>query len=118
MNVRHVTTALALPCALVCAERAAGQDRSIFGPEDTVRSRIVPAASAETRLPFVAAEPRRASITSLQSWSVGPEAEVSLGRFRIVDQARRRTNMERERAPLQMDMETKAIAGAGLRVRF
>ena len=118
MNVRRVTTVLALPYALMTADRVAGQDRSAFGPEDTVRTRIVPAASAETRLPVFAAEPQRASITSLQSWSVGPEAEVSLGRFRIIDQARRRTNMERERAPLQMDMETKAIAGAGLRVRF
>lgn len=80
--------------------------------------RAITAAGTEGRLPLVAQAPPRAAITSLQSWSVANDAEISLGRFRVIDQARRRTNVERERHPLQMDMETKAIAGAGFRLRF
>ena len=117
MSVRRMKSALAFSCALVTVESASAQDRGTVGPRDPAQVRIVPGVSAEPRIPVVA-EARRAAITSLRSWSFGEDAELSLGRFRVIDQARRRTGLERERAPLQMEMETRPIAGAGFRVRF
>ena len=53
----------------------------------------------------------------IQSWAVDRDVEFGLGRFRV-SEARRRTNLENERNPARMEQPTRAIAGAGLRIRF
>ena len=121
MDVRRMMTALAVPCALLSAGIATGQNRGAYGPHDPVRVRTVaspnPSPNDEWRAP-VLPEPQRASITSIESWAIGDDAELSLGRFRVVDRARPRTHMERERNLINLEAETKGIAGAGVRVRF
>jgi hypothetical protein len=57
-------------------------------------------------------------MSMIESWSLGDNAQVGLGRFRVMEMARPRTNIERERAPLTMDRPTRPIMGAGLSIRF
>lgn len=119
MDLRRMMTVLAVPCAFVAAERAIGQDRS-YGPQDPARTSIVPSADdekQESRLPVIPEEPRGAPISMIESWTLDDNAEFGLGRFRVGEIARPRTNLERIRmAP--NDRENRAIAGAGLSIRF
>jgi hypothetical protein len=117
MNVRHLMVMLTVPCACIAAEQAIGQDRSVYGPQ--LRAPTQPAKATETnspRLPMLE-ERERARIEMLETWAVGDKAEVGIGRFQVGEIARGRTNTERVRDDL-MARDDKAIAGAGLRIRF
>jgi hypothetical protein len=119
MSLRRLMTALTIPCACVAAERAIGQDRSVYGPQEPATRSIVqqPPADARTqRLPVIE-EQRATKIDMLESWSVGDKAEFGIGRFRVGEIARQRTHVEQVREDL-MARENRAIAGAGLRLRF
>jgi hypothetical protein len=119
MNVRHLMVMLTIPCACIAAEQAIGQDRSVYGPQEPAPATLKPAPASDPdspRLP-VLEERDRARIEMLESWSVGDRAELGIGRFQVGEVARGRTNTERVRDDL-MARENKAIAGAGLRIRF
>jgi hypothetical protein len=119
MNARHLMVMLTIPCACVAAEQAIGQDRSVYGPPPPAPAASQPAPAPDPnspRLPMIE-ERERARIDMLESWQVGDKAELGIGRFQIGEVARARTNTERVRDDL-MARENKAIAGAGLRIRF
>jgi hypothetical protein len=119
MNVRHLMVMLTIPCACIAAEQAIGQDRSVYGPQEPAPAAINPAPAADPdspRLPVIE-ERERARVDMLEAWSVGDKAELGIGRFRIGEIARGRTNTERVRDDL-MARENRAVAGAGLRIRF
>ena len=121
MVVRRILTVLAIPCALISAERAIGQDRASVGPQDTAQPRIVPSPNddlMDQRTPVVPEPEREAPITMLEAWDLGDGAELGIGRFRVMQPARPPSHVERVRAPLDMERETRGIAGAGLIVRF
>jgi hypothetical protein len=120
MNARLLFAALAVPCLCAAAESAIGQDRSTYGPVDTVRP--APARSPEAdrdahRLPALDLREEQRRIEMIEAWQVGKRAEFGLGRFRVGEVARAPTHTERVRDDL-MARENKAIAGAGLRIRF
>jgi len=121
MNVRHLIAALTVPCACAAAERAVGQDRSVYGPVEpgaTAPLTAPPAADPRApRAPVLPREPRGAKVTMIENWQVGDRAEVGLGRFQVGEIARARTNTERVRDDL-MARENRSIAGAGVRIRF
>jgi hypothetical protein len=54
----------------------------------------------------------------IETWSLGRNAQLGLGRFRVMEVARPRSNVERVRDPLIMERETRPIAGAGINIRF
>ena len=121
MNVRHLMVMLTIPCACIAAEQAIGQDRSVYGPQEPAPATVKPAPAPDAdpdspRLP-VLEEQERARIEMLESWSVGDKAELGIGRFQVGEIARGRTNTERVRDDL-MARDNKAIAGAGMRIRF
>ncbi len=68
------------------------------------------------RAPVLEEPPQPETISMLESWSMDEATQLGLGRFRIAEPPRPRSNMERVRSP--MDRETRAIAGAGLSIRF
>jgi hypothetical protein len=115
MNVRHLMVMLTIPCACVAAERAIGQDRSVYGPQLPTATAPTP-DRASLRLPVVP-EREQARIDMIESWRVGDKAEFGLGRFQVGQIARAPTNTERVRDDL-MARENRAIAGAGVRIRF
>lgn len=117
MDARRFATVLAVPCALCAAGSAAAQDRNLRDTRE-MRMRIVPNAHQDDRLPDAGPVPRRAGSATIESWDVDDDIAVSLGRFRVVDRARQWGRLDRERAPLQMEVETRPIAGAGFRMRF
>jgi hypothetical protein len=117
MNVRHLMVMLTIPCACIAAEQAIGQDRSVYGPQ--LRAPTQPAQAPDPKSPRlpVLEERERARIEMLESWQVGDKAEIGIGRFQVGEIAHGRTNTERVRDDL-MARDDKAIAGAGLRIRF
>jgi hypothetical protein len=120
MNARLLFAALAVPCLCVAAETAIGQDRSIHGPVDPGRLPAARAAQADAnspRLPLLSEQNNRPRIEMIESWQVGDKAEVGFGRFQVGEIARGRTHTERVREDL-MARENRAIAGAGLRIKF
>jgi hypothetical protein len=120
MNARTLIAALAIPCLCAAAEQAIGQDRSTYGPTDPARAPVAQRAEPDRnspRLPVVDDRDRAKPIEMLESWQVGDKAEFGLGRFQVGEIARARTNTERVRDDL-MARENRAIAGAGLRIRF
>jgi hypothetical protein len=119
MNVRHLMVMLTIPCACIAAEQAIGQDRSVYGPQETA-TRLTPATPAErdrSRIPILEDRERSRPIEMLESWTLSEQAELGIGRFRVGEIARARTHNERVRENL-MIREDRAIAGAGIRIRF
>ena len=121
MNARLLFAALAVPCLCAAAETAIGQDRSAYGPNDPAqRPAIVQPAEPDRnspRLPVLEERQRVQAGDMLESWQVGDKAEFGIGRFHVGEIARARTNTERVRDDL-MARENRAVAGAGLRIRF
>jgi hypothetical protein len=120
MNARTLMAALAVPCLCFAAEQAIGQDRSAYGPVDPARTAAPiaqPADPNSPRLPVIEERGRTQPIEMIESWSVSDKAEFGLGRFRVGEVARAPTHNERVRDDL-LAKENKAIAGAGLRLRF
>ena len=120
MDVRRIAAALAIPCACLPAAPALCQPNPVYGPQEPeqVRSAATPAPAPDApRMPIVE-EPRQPnSATMLEAWSLGGNAQFGIGRFRVGEVARPRTNTERMPAtPLYR--EDRAIAGAGLSLRF
>jgi hypothetical protein len=119
MNVRLLIAALAIPCFCAAAEQAMGQDRSAYGPQLPAAPAAAQKAEATrnpARLPVIE-EREQARTEMIESWQVGDKAEFGLGRFQVGEVARGRTYTERVRDDL-MARENRAIAGAGLRLRF
>jgi hypothetical protein len=120
MNARLLFAALAIPCLCAAAEEAIGQDRSAYGPQDRVRPAATPNREAESnspRLPVIEERERSRPVEMIESWQVGDQAELGLGRFQVGEIARARSHNERVREDL-MARENRAIAGAGVRIRF
>ncbi len=121
MNARLLFAALAVPCLCAAAETAIGQDRSAYGPIDPAKRAPV-AQPAEPdrnspRLPVLEDRQRVEPRDMIGSWQVGERAEFGLGRFHVGEIARARSNTERVRDDL-MARENRAVAGAGVRIRF
>jgi hypothetical protein len=121
MNVRRIAAALTVSCACLASGQAFGQTASAYGPSEPARAqRIIDQAADQRELraaPVPEREPRRPA-GLIQSWTVGDNAQLGLGRFRVLEIARPRTNTERVRNPVGVARDTSAIAGAGLSVRF
>jgi hypothetical protein len=115
MDVRRVIAALAIPCACILPAQAFAQQSRFVGPVEPRAQQAPPTEEPLHRQPVVRQEPAARS-AMLESWQVAENAEFGIGRFRVMEIARPRTNLERER-PV-MDQPTRGIAGAGLRVRF
>jgi|GEM_PF-4900673 len=118
MNARHLMVMLTIPCACVAAGQAIGQDRSVYGPQPPAPApQSAPAPGSNSpRLPMLE-ERERPRMEMIESWRLGDKAELGVGRFQVGELARARTYTERVRDDL-MARENKAIAGAGLRIRF
>jgi hypothetical protein len=69
------------------------------------------------RLPVLEDRQRVQPRDMIESWQIGDKAEFGLGRFHVGEIARARTNTERVRDDL-MAGENRAVAGAGIRIRF
>lgn len=118
MNARRVSAALAISCACLWPAQAIGQQQQVYGPTETPRPRTAPTPGSEQRPAATQQPPAAPPMSMIESWSLGDNAQVGLGRFRVMEMARPRTNIERERAPLTMDRPTRPIMGAGLSIRF
>jgi len=121
MNARRVAAAMAIPCLLILASEANAQNQNgaRAGPPAAFDIRQLPASPADAvaRLQPVDEPVRPASNGMLESWTVGANATFGIGRFRVGEIARPRTNTERMRENL-MERENRSIAGAGLRINF
>lgn len=121
MNARRVAAAMAIPCLLVLAHPADAQNRRATRaqPPATFDLRQIPSGQADESLRLRPLEEPAQSAGSgfLESWDVDDNAVFGIGRFRIGDLPRRRSNMERVRDNL-MERENRAIAGAGVRISF
>jgi len=121
MNARRFAAAMAIPCLLVLASPADAQNRRATRaqPPAGFDLRQMPAGQADESLRLRPLEEpaQPAGSGFLESWNVDDNAVFGIGRFRIGDLPRRRSNMERVRANL-MERENRAIAGAGVRISF
>ena len=121
MNARRVAAAMAIPCLLVLAAPADAQNRRATRaqPPAAFDLRQIPSGQADESLRLRPLEEPAQSAGSgfLESWDVDVNAVFGIGRFRIGDLPRRRSNMERVRNNL-MERENRAIAGAGVRISF
>lgn len=121
MNTRRLAAAMAIPCLFVLANPADAQNRRAIraAPPAAFDLRQMPAGEADESLRLRPLEEpaQPAGSGFLESWNVESNAVVGIGRFRIGDLPRRRSNMERVRENL-MDRENRAIAGAGVRISF
>lgn len=112
---------MAIPCLFVLATEADAQNRRAARavPPAAFDLRQLPAGQPDESLRLrPLEEPAQPAGTGfLESWDVDDNAVVAIGRFRIGDLPRRRSNMERVRENL-IDRENRAIAGAGLRISF
>lgn len=121
MNARRLVAALAISCAWLWPAQAISQPSPVYGPPETARPRAAPEQTPDQqsqRVPLLEEPAASAPVTMIESWSLGGSAELGLGRFRVMEIARPRTHTERQRAPLNMERETRPIAGAGLSIRF
>ncbi len=118
MNARRVAAAMAIPCLLVLAHPADAQNRRAQAPA-AFDLRHMPAGQPDEGLRLRPLEEPAQPVSTgfLESWDVDDNAVVAIGRFRIGDLPRRRSNMERVRDNL-MERENRAIAGAGVRISF
>ena len=121
MNARRLTAAMAIPCLFVLASQADAQNRRATraAPPASFDLRQTPAGSVDETLRLRPLEEPAQPVSTgfLESWDVDDNAVVAIGRFRIGDLPRRRSNMERVRDNL-MERENRAIAGAGVRISF
>ncbi len=124
MNVRRLTAAAAVPCLCLLAFEANAQVRRADRPIATAPA---PAFNLRELPPSRDDRAQRIGLTEdwaeapndgmLGAWDMGGNARFGLGRFRVGEIARPRSNTERVRDDL-MARENRAIAGAGVRVSF
>ena len=62
------------------------------------------------------AEPRRNGL--IAAFPVDRNVEIGIGRFRVVDPARPRTNTEFDRQPIAVRPRERGIAAIGVSLRF
>jgi hypothetical protein len=62
------------------------------------------------------AVPRRNGL--IAAFPIDRHVEIGIGRFRVVDQARPRTNTEFERQPMSVRPRERGIAAVGMSLRF
>lgn len=121
MNVRRFAAAMAIPCLFVLPSQADAQNRRATraSPPAAFDLRQLPAGREDESLRLrPLQEPAEAPSSGfLESWSVQSNAVFGIGRFRVGDIPRRRSNIERVRDNL-MERENRAIAGAGMRISF
>ena len=80
---------------------------------------VIPRAGPQGATPAVSiATPGRAQQARgmVSSWSLDRSVRFGLGRYEVLPIARPRSNLERERLP--MERHTGSIAGAGVRLAF
>ena len=112
---------MAVPCLFILAPEADAQNRGAAraAPPTAFDLRAMPAGQVDEtlRLRPLQEPVEPASSGMLESWQVDTNAMFGVGRFRVGDIPRRRSNMERVRDNL-MERENRAIAGAGMRISF
>ena len=121
MHMRRLAAALVGSCAVFSPVPTLAQASRATLPPAVTEARIVRTASPTTNDPRLTPMPewRERELMPggmLQSWRQ-ENVEIGLGRFRVTE-ARRRTNLETERNPAALERESRAIAGAGMRIRF
>jgi hypothetical protein len=119
MYMRRHAAALATICACAFAAPALAQPSRTYGPVEPART--APPAPAAQRISNITEAPSAAPALRdgmLSRMELGGGAELGLGRFRVGDIPSRRSNMEMERNPAALERPSRAIAGAGLRIRF
>lgn len=118
MSVCRVFAVAAVPCLCLAAEAAEAQSRRAAGPIQPIAYQLpaAPASNAgDQRVAAPVPLPDGRVPGMIESWDVGGNAAFGLGRYSVGTVPRPRSNMERER---MMERENRAIAGAGVQLRF
>jgi hypothetical protein len=123
MKLRRLSAALAAPCALLAATAADAQiaNAMLVAPaEEALRTVPDRTPLPQFTLPRGdfrdAGEPRRNGL--IAALPVDDRLTIGIGRFRVGEIARPRTNMEPERAPLDPRRRDRGIAAVGMSLRF
>ena len=121
MYTRRHAAALAITCACTFAAPALAQPSRTYGPVEPAQRIAPPAPASPQRLSALTPAPAPQPVLRdglIERMELGGGAEIGIGRFRVGNIPKPRTNMEMERNPAALERPSRAIAGAGLRIRF
>jgi hypothetical protein len=116
-RVRRVFAALAVPCLLASPAAAQiGLTPVVETQPRTPGQRLLPDFSPPRGDFRDVGQPRRNGL--IAAVPINGDLQIGIGRFRVVEPARPRTNMEPERAPTDLRRREKGVAAIGMSLRF
>ncbi len=109
-------TSLALISPATAQLRSGPIDTSPAGPPIDREARLMPSFDGFSGDFRNAGLPRRSGL--IAAFQVDEDIHVGIGRFRVAEPPKPRTNMEAERAPTDLRRRERGVAAIGMSLRF